>query len=340
MEKFFNFNNEQALTPIDVDSATGEVSFELDGDVTTFASVQEFAEFYADARNVKADNLKNWSLVEDGDIYSFVLRAGSAGVDESVLASTARTLRASGMSAEEVARAMFNMQAEIREKEKQAQARREREDVVGRTLERVAGTNDEKLLFLAYDVTSNDELRDAIERDASLFEDNREVLEDDEEEYDDEYDDEWEEEDLEEELDDHDLFMLNLNEKIRAQKEEVESAFPGVPLDIALSVIFLEEVKEEYREGAVEAFEKAKRVASVAGRSVPVTIVDCADTDAPVVTSTFHNKDGVDVTDGTLCVYKRRFISLKNFNPVVVDESEFKDFTVDDDESDSDALDA
>lgn len=329
MEKFFNFNNEQALTPIDVDQATGEVSFELDGDVTTFESVQEFAEFYADARNVKAANLKNWSLVEDGDIYSFVLRAGSAGVDESVLASTARTLRASGMSAEEVARAMFNMQAEIREQEKQeqAEARREREDIVERTLERVTGTTDEKLLFLAYDVTSSDELRAAVEGDVSLFEDNREVLEDDEEEYDDEYDDEWEEEDLEEELDDHDLFVMNINKKIRAQKEEVESAFPSVPLDIALSVIFLEEVKEGYREGAVDAFEKAKRVASVAGRSVPVTIIDCVDTDAPVVISTFHNKDGVDVTDGTLCVYKRRFISLKNFNPVV-------------DESDSDALDA
>ena len=67
MEKYFNFNNEQVITPIDVDTVTGEVTFELDGESTTFESVQEFAEFYADTRNVKPENLKNWTLVEDGD---------------------------------------------------------------------------------------------------------------------------------------------------------------------------------------------------------------------------------------------------------------------------------
>ena len=67
MERYFNFNNEQVITPIDVDTVTGEVTFELDGESTTFESVHEFAESYADARNVRPENLENWTLVEDGD---------------------------------------------------------------------------------------------------------------------------------------------------------------------------------------------------------------------------------------------------------------------------------
>ena len=43
--------------------------------------MQELAENYAIARNVATDNLKNWTLVEDGDTFSFVLRAATAGVD-------------------------------------------------------------------------------------------------------------------------------------------------------------------------------------------------------------------------------------------------------------------
>lgn len=348
MEKFFNFNNEQALTPIDVDSATGEVSFELDDEVTTFASVQEFAEFYADARNVKPDNLKNWALVEDGDTYSFILRAGSAGVDARDLANTARTLRESGMSPEEVARAMVNMQAEIREQEEaeQAEARREaeerdqlsyRESIIEKAVESRVGSQQEKLLFLAYDVTSTDELRDAIANDPELFEepvDDEEADEDDNDEtyaYNDrewEEEDEWEDED--EDRDDRDVFADNIFRKVEAQKDALNVAYPGVPLAIVLPVVFNEPVADNYREGADEAFTKAKRAASAAGRQVPVTIVVCTDIEAPVVTRTFHNNEGVNVAEGELYMYNRRFILLKDFNPVLPTE---KDFDVEVDEA-------
>lgn len=78
----FNFNNE-------VDSF--EIHIEDDGRVTVpgengqtmaeYESVGQLAEIYAQARDVKPENLKNWVLLENGDVYSFVLRAGTAGVD-------------------------------------------------------------------------------------------------------------------------------------------------------------------------------------------------------------------------------------------------------------------
>lgn len=78
----FNFNNE-------VDSF--EIHVEDDGKVTVpgengqtmaeYESVEQLAEIYAQARDVKPENLKNWVLLENGNVYSYVLRAGTAGVD-------------------------------------------------------------------------------------------------------------------------------------------------------------------------------------------------------------------------------------------------------------------
>ena len=97
--KRFNFNNEQDTTPIAVDEVTKAVTF----NGVEFASVQEFAEFYALARDVKPENLKNWVLVENGDTYSFVLRAATAGHDASEIAIA---LRAAGFTPEEIAQAL------------------------------------------------------------------------------------------------------------------------------------------------------------------------------------------------------------------------------------------
>ena len=94
--KRFNFNNEQDTTPITVDEVTKAVTF----NGVEFASVQEFAEFYALARD---ENLKNWVLVENGDTYSFVLRAATAGHDASEIAIA---LRAAGFTPEEIAQAL------------------------------------------------------------------------------------------------------------------------------------------------------------------------------------------------------------------------------------------
>jgi len=329
MEKFFNFNNEQALTPIDVDSATGEVTFELDGETTTFTSDKEFAELYADARNVVADNLKNWALIEDGDTYSFILRAGSAGVDPRDLASVARALRESGMAPAEVARAMVSVQEEERaEQERQYQAAYT-ESLIDSKLNRLAGTTDEKLLFLAYDVTNADELKDALENDAELFEGDDYADDEDLEDY-----DEYDEYDMPSPRDASDIFSDNLRQKISDQKDEIADMYPGVPSAIAVSIVLAEPIDEMYGEGAVEAFVKAKRVASVAGRKVPITVIDAADASAPVITSTFHDRDGVNLDEGDLFVYGRRFILVKNLTPVLQGEKEFVVEVDTDDESD------
>ena len=109
--KYFNFNNEADLTPIEVNDETGVVEFTLDGQVATFDSVQEFAEFYALARNVVPDNLKNWTLTEDGNHVAFVLRAGTAGLDYNEITTLVTGLHAAGMSLEEIGRVIASTQA-------------------------------------------------------------------------------------------------------------------------------------------------------------------------------------------------------------------------------------
>lgn len=319
MEKYFNFNNEQAITPIDVDTVTGEVTFELDGESTTFESVQEFAEFYADARNVKPENLKNWALVEDGDTYSFILRAGSAGVDERDMANVARTLRESGMSPVEVARAMADLQAEAREQQEARQQESIRERAIEGVMEGLAGTNNEKLLMLAYDVRDSAALKEAIEYDAALFEDHREA-DDDEDEY---YD-----------YDEYDVFSDNIYSKINEQKEVLKEAYLGAPLAIVLAILFGEEIDESYSEDAVDKFVKAKRAASAAGRKVPVTVMNVEDDATIVITRTFHNKEEVDLDEGVLYIYDRRFILVKGFHPVTTDVEDLDENDVEDNEED------
>lgn len=98
-KKYFNFANEAAILEIDVNDETGVVTFEIDGDVAEYESVQAFAEFFATAgRNVTPENLKNWVLVENGEYISFVLRAATAGLDTDSLAKLAQTLKDVGAS--------------------------------------------------------------------------------------------------------------------------------------------------------------------------------------------------------------------------------------------------
>lgn len=102
--KYFNFNNEQGLFPIEVDDA-GRVRITVDGASADFDSVQEFAENYAVARNVLAENLKNWELLFDKnkDVYSFILKAGTAGVD---IDAYFKALSDQGVSPEDFAKAI------------------------------------------------------------------------------------------------------------------------------------------------------------------------------------------------------------------------------------------
>lgn len=78
----FNFNNEVNTFEIHVED-DGRVTVPGEGGqvLAEYDSVQQLAEIYAQARDVKPKNLKNWTLLENGNVYSFVLRAGTAGVD-------------------------------------------------------------------------------------------------------------------------------------------------------------------------------------------------------------------------------------------------------------------
>ena len=109
--KYFNFNNEADLTQIELDDETGAVQFELDGQVATFETVQEFAEFYAIARNVVPENLKNWTLTEDGTHIAFVLRAGTAGLNADEITALVTGLRAAGMTPAEIGAAVASAQS-------------------------------------------------------------------------------------------------------------------------------------------------------------------------------------------------------------------------------------
>lgn len=91
--KYFNFNNEQNLFPIDVNNQ-GQVTIKVDDEDINFDTVQEFAENYAVARNVATNNLKNWTLVfdDENNTYSFILKAGTAGADNAETDATDQDL--------------------------------------------------------------------------------------------------------------------------------------------------------------------------------------------------------------------------------------------------------
>lgn len=80
---YFNFNNEVDRFAVNLDEETGKVTIpgpEGQPPLAQYDSMQQFAEMYAQARDVKPEHLKNWQLVEQGDVVSFILRAGTAGV--------------------------------------------------------------------------------------------------------------------------------------------------------------------------------------------------------------------------------------------------------------------
>lgn len=99
--KYFNFNNEQALTQVE-QHEDGTVTFAIGDAHESFDSLQEFAEFYALARNVLPENLKNWVLIEDGNQFAFVLRASTGAVTDAEIETVTRALFAAGRTPSEV----------------------------------------------------------------------------------------------------------------------------------------------------------------------------------------------------------------------------------------------
>lgn len=76
----FNFNNEVDVLILNQNVETGQVTVPGNPNMPTFETIESFAEYYALARTVKAENLKNWVLIENGDMYTYSLRAGTAGI--------------------------------------------------------------------------------------------------------------------------------------------------------------------------------------------------------------------------------------------------------------------
>lgn len=99
--KYFNFNNEQALTLVE-QHEDGTVTFAIGDAHGSFDSLQEFAEFYALARNVLPENLKNWVLIEDGNQFAFVLRASTGAVTGAEIEAITSALFAAGRTPSEV----------------------------------------------------------------------------------------------------------------------------------------------------------------------------------------------------------------------------------------------
>ena len=261
--KHFNFNNEADLTPIEVNDETGVVEFTLDGQVATFESVQEFAEFYALARNVVPENLKNWTLTEDGNHVAFVLRAGTAGLDAHDIANIANGLRVAGMSPEEIGRAIAGIQTAQADQTLQNQVVEPEEansDIVERVASEFIADPAAKLALVS--LYSADNLMHDILQDESLFT----PVEDDEDgDFDDDFDDD----------DDDNASTLestvrhNLVTRIREKIAEMEYKYPNVP---SLTALRMDTDLQDDSESRYD-LSRAKIVAALASRSVPVHVI-------------------------------------------------------------------
>ena len=275
--KHFNFNNEADLTPIEVNDETGVVEFTLDGQVATFESVQEFAEFYALARNVVPENLKNWTLTEDGNHVAFVLRAGTAGLDAHEIANIANGLRVAAVSPEENGRTIARNQTAQADQTLQNQVVEPEEansDIVERVASEFIADHVAKLALVS--LYSADNLMHDILQDESLFT----PVEDDEDgDYDDEDFDDDDDDDFDFDFDwfdgDDDASTLestvrhNLVTRIREKIAEMEYKYPNVP---SLTALRMDTDLQDDSESRYD-LSRAKIVAALASRSVPVHVI-------------------------------------------------------------------
>ena len=243
--KHFNFNNEADLTPIEVNDETGVVEFTLDGQVATFESVQEFAEFYALARNVVPENLKNWTLTEDGNHVAFVLRAGTAGLDADEIATLVRGLRAAGMSPEEIGRVIASTQANTEVAAVATVSSYDRQIEEMTSLVNDLSELDRHVLLAHYDVY--EDIAHLIEL---LVNEYNEYNEDDDDEY-----------------DDGKSLLDILHLELNAAVSEAVSEYAGIPKTLAKS-LYAEFYGDQ--DDAFETLRKAHMTATAASRRVQV----------------------------------------------------------------------
>ena len=283
-QKYFNFNNEADLTPVEVDEETGHVSLDIGDRHSEFESVQEFAEFYAVARNVKPENLKNWVLTEDGDQFAFVLRAGTAGLTADEIREMSRGLRNAGMSPAEIGEAIAAASShdDASADNGADMVETPRTQIVRDYLE---NASDEALdlLRIHFEEPDIDRLVAILASDASLFEDESIVPqllssspytitlgqmadEDDDDDDDDDWDDDRSEE---ENFDDNIRYLLDETRSDVAQAypvtDETGSQVSTVPLALAIE-LKLKRFKVGSDDTARVQWNKASVAAQIAGR--------------------------------------------------------------------------
>lgn len=275
--KYFNFNNEADLTQIELNDETGAVQFELDGQVATFETVQEFAEFYAIARNVVPENLKNWTLTEDGTHIAFVLRAGTAGLEADEITALVTGLRAAGMTPAEIGAAVAsaqNIQATQAVRPEQVTQIDTQECVSNVIYDLTRNELNKLVLFGIYGVNDVEALKEhivSVAQQEGLFDRTDNQIDDDEWD-----EDEWDEDgDGDEEWDNDEdvndgmltnetILRINLNTRIRNTISDVKEHYPALPTLTAFRMMAHVTDDSESR----TALTKASMVAIIARRSV------------------------------------------------------------------------
>lgn len=294
VQKYFNFNNEADLTPVDVDTETGRVSLDIGDRHSEFDSLQEFAEFYAVARNVKPENLKNWVLTEDGDQFAFVLRAGTAGLTADEISEMVRGLRAAGMSPTEIGEAITAAQTQATTHTAEVTRNNLHTRLAVDELTRL-DDGSINILLLAYNVRTFEELTQAVAADDDLFQ------------YDDDEGFEYSEDEA---LD------INLGNRIAEEVNALADEYPDVPAGIAAAIAL--GIVPEDADDVRETFDKAAFAAHVAHRELAVVLVIKGDgNEAPVVEHAFLNartKDRIRQYDAVYYTENNRFVIVLSVN--------------------------
>ena len=260
--KYFNFNNEQALTQVD-QHEDGTVTFAIGDAHESFESLQEFAEFYALARNVLPENLKNWVLIEDGNQFAFVLRASTGAVTDEEIETITRALFAVGRTPSEVGVIL----AEILEN---AAGREEVEGVTEdedyqefkSELERIYTAEEISFIFGIYRVNSIKELFNDLIDDELDTEVEQRIF--------DEYTAEYE-------VDYYEIsyvqaMLIDVAVSFNEAINELSHDIPRVPKDVLIAIV---NDSIDYLAGDAQDIAKQFFAASVAGRpTVEVAIVD------------------------------------------------------------------
>lgn len=270
--KYFNFNNEANITELDVNE-TGKVTFMGE----EFESVQEFAEFYAEARDVRHDNLKNWVLVEDNDRFSFVLRAATAG---NLTGEQLANLISAGVSYDDIA-TMVNVLSSTGNSQPNEDVETGDPSTINEQVHQLVSDHEytelvEYGLQRLYEVETLDDVASAIE---THIDENIDELR---EEYENSEFDEYDEYDAYDDyLSDQEIISLYLNDCVDSATDEAQKAYKHLPLDVIVDI--RNNDLDEYRNESEVS--RRFKVANLAGRDKLEVLTVTNDFEEPISVS-------------------------------------------------------